>query len=344
MTSSHRFYDETDHHSGSPVLLRRRSLLALTAGSLALAAASVRAQAYPSRPVRFIVPYAPGGGTDLVIRILQDPLSKAFGQPIIVENKAGAAGAIGAREVARAHPDGYTFLVSNTGPNVILPLFQKDAGYDPVKDFAPVTTLGTTPIVLIAHPSVPATDTASFIDWARQQKSAVAYGSGGAGSIGHLAGERFAKMAGAQFLHVPYRGQAPTITAILGNEIPVAFTTSSTMLLANIKAGKIRLIGIGWEQQTPLVPGGQPIARVLRGYTAGIWQGVLAPAGTPEAIVNRVADEIRRIISTPEVQDKFASGGYAASTNSPAQFAEMIAQEVRTWATLIAERGIKGEN
>jgi tripartite-type tricarboxylate transporter receptor subunit TctC len=325
-------------------LINRRQVLGMAGASVALAATGAQAQAYPTRPLRFVVPYAAGGGTDLVIRALQEPLSKALGQPIVVDNKSGAAGAIGAREVARAAADGHTFLVSNNGPSVILPLLQKEAGYDPVRDFTPVTTLAVAPIVLIANPSVPATDTASFIDWARQQKAGVTYASAGAGSIGHLAAEQFAKMAGVQFLHVPYRGQAPTINAVMAGETQAAFTSSSDTMINLVRTGRIRLIGVGTEQPTPLVPGGTPIARGLPGYKADFWQGVLAPAGTPMPIVQRVAQEIQRLLALPEMQQKYTSMSYGASTNSPAAFAQMVAAEVKLWSALIAERSIRLES
>jgi len=337
------------HRAGSsdspaPIDASRRAALLWAGSALLVAAAPVRAQSYPSKPIRFVVPYAAGGGTDSMIRSLQEPLSRSLGQPIIIDNKSGAAGALAAKDVARSAPDGYTFLVSNNGPSVIVPLLQKQAGYDPIKDFAPVTTIGLAPIVLIANPSVPATDVTKFIDWARQQKDGVSYASAGAGSIGHLSAELFAKMANVKFVHIPYRGQAPTINAVLAGEAPVAFTSSSDVLIAHVKAGKIRLLGIGSEQPSPLIPGGVPIAKTLPGYKADFWQGILAPAKTPDAIVNRMSQEIGRILGTPEMQAKYVSLSYTASTNTPAQFAKMIATELDDWKTLILERGIQGEN
>jgi len=327
-----------------PTNQRRRALLVWACGALLAAASPAWAQNYPSKPLRFVVPYAAGGGTDLLIRSLQEPLSRALGQPVIVENKSGAAGALGAKDISRSAPDGYSFLVSNNGPSVIVPLLRKEAGYDPVADFTPVTTLAVAPIVLIAHPSVPATDVPKFIEWARRQKDGVSYASAGAGSIGHLSAEMFAKMANVRFIHIPYRGQAPTINAVLAGETPVAFTSSSDALLAHIKAGKIRLLGVGSEQPSPLVPGGEPIAKALPGYKADFWQGVLAPARTPDAIATRVGREIARILATPEMQAKYMAMSYSAATNTPAQFAHQIAHEVDEWKSLIAERGIKSED
>jgi tripartite-type tricarboxylate transporter receptor subunit TctC len=240
----------------------------------------LRAEGYPTKPIHLVIPYAAGGGTDLMVRVLQEPLATALGQPI----------------------------------------------------------------VLIANPSVPAKDVASFIAWARQQKNGVSYASAGAGSIGHLSAELFAKMADVKFVHVPYRGQAPTLNAILAGDTAVAFTSSSDAMLAHVKAGKIRLLGVGSVQPTPLVPGGEPIARALPGYKADFWQGILAPAKTPDAIVTRVSQEVARILSAPEMQAKYNSLSYAASTNTPSQFASMIGREVQEWKVLIAERHIQIES
>ncbi|WP_181360586.1 tripartite tricarboxylate transporter substrate binding protein [Variovorax sp. WS11] len=310
----------------------------------ASAAIPAFAQAYPSRPIKFIVPYAAGGGTDLLIRALQDPLSKSLGQPVIVDNRSGAAGAIGAREVARAAPDGYTFLVSNNGPSIIVPLLQKEAGYDPIKDFTPVTTIATAPIVLVAHSSVPAADVRKFIDWARTEPQGVAYASAGVGSIGHLAAEQFAKVTNLKFVHVPYRGQAPTIAAVLAGESPIGFTSASDALLAHLQAGKIRLLGIGSEQPSALIPGGIPIGASVPGYRADFWQGILAPAKTPDAIVAKVHDAIVDALKVPEMEARFARMSYSATHAAPSQFAKSLASEVDVWKTLIRERGIRGES
>lgn len=323
-----------------PTSMMRRSMLTLAGAAALTSAMPAWSRGYPNKPIRFVVPYAPGGGTDLLIRTLQNNLAQALGQTILVDNKSGAAGALGAREVARSAPDGYTFLVSNNGPSVVVPLLQKDAGYDPIKDFTPVTTLARAPIVLIANPSVPAKNAAEFIEWARKQPQAVAYASAGVGSIGHLSGEFFAQQAQIEFLHVPYRGQAPTITAVLAGETPAAFTSSSDMLLAHVAEGKIQLIGVGSAEPSPLVPGAEPIGAVLPDYRADFWQGVLAPANTPEEIVKRVGDEITRLLATPEIRDRYAGMSYAAASSTPTEFADMIVKEVAASKALIAERNI----
>jgi tripartite-type tricarboxylate transporter receptor subunit TctC len=325
-------------------LFRRRTILGMGAGFAASAAIPAFAQAYPSRPIRFVVPYAAGGGTDLLIRVMQDSLTRTLGQPIVVDNRAGAAGAIGAREVARSPADGYTFLVSNDGPNAIVPLLQKDAGYDPVKDFQPVTTIATAPIVLIANPSVPVTDLKTFVEWASSQAKGVTYASAGVGSIGHLAAEQFSKVTKLKFIHVPYRGQGPTVMAVLAGETQIGFTSASDALLAYIQAGKIRLLGVGSETPSPLIPGGIPIAATVPGYHAEFWQGVLAPARTPEAIIAKVHDALVSALGASEIQAKFSKMSYSVTHNTPAEFSRMLTTEVDTWRTLIRERGIQAES
>lgn len=324
--------------------ITRRSVLGFAAGTAASAFRPAFAQAYPSRPIKLIVPYAAGGGTDLLARALQDPIARALGQTIIVENRSGAAGAIGVREVARAQPDGYTFLVSNNGPSAIVPLLQKDAGYDPVRDFAAVTRFATAPIVLIAHPSVPAEDIRKFIEWASSQAEGVAYGSAGVGSIGHLAAEQFAQMSKLRLLHVPYRGQAPTIMAVLLGEAPIAFTSASDALLAHVQSGRIRLLGIGSENASALLPGGLPIGASLPQYRADFWQGMLAPAKTSQAIVYKMAQAVSAALKNPELESRFAKMSYSVAFDTPDQFAQQLALEVATWRALIIARRIKGES
>jgi tripartite-type tricarboxylate transporter receptor subunit TctC len=324
--------------------MNRRNFLSLGAGVAAGAAFPAFAQSYPERPIRFVVPYAAGGGTDLLIRLLQEPLKHSLGQAIVVDNRAGAAGAIGAREVARSAPDGYTFLVSNDGPSAIVPLLQKDTGYDAVKDFTPITTLASAPVVLIAHSSVPAADVRKFIDWASTRQGGVPYASAGVGSIGHLAAEQFAKVSKLQFTHVPYRGQGPTVMAVLSGEVPIGFTSASDALLGYIQAGKIRLLGVGSEKPSPLIPGGVPIANTVPGYRAEFWQGVLAPARLPQAIVAKVHGALVDALKRPEIQSKFGQMSYAVTYDTPAHFSQMLATEVDTWRNLIRERGIHAES
>jgi tripartite-type tricarboxylate transporter receptor subunit TctC len=304
----------------------------------------VRAETFPTRPIRIVVPYAPGGGTDLLLRALQEPLSKDLGQPVIIDNRPGASGAIAAREVTRAAPDGYTLLVSNNGPSAIVPFLQPDAGYDPIKDFTPITTIAKTPVVAIVNADVPAKSLSEFIAWAGQQPDGVNYGSAGVGSLGHLSAELFSKLANIKLAHVPYRGQAPTTMAVLTGEVPLAFTSSSDSLLGFVKSGKIRFLGIGSTKPSPLIPGGIPIATALPGYEADVWQGIIGPARLPESVVKRLHDAFAAAVATPDMQKRFESYSYEVSTNSPSEFASMIKDEVGHWGAIIRDRGIRASD
>ncbi|MDP1961722.1 MAG: tripartite tricarboxylate transporter substrate binding protein, partial [Reyranella sp.] len=224
------------------MIKRRMSLFSL---ALVLAALPAGAQAqYPDKPIRLVVPYAPGGTTDIMARTLQEPLSKVLGQPVIVDNKAGAAGAIGTKQVANAAPDGYTLVFGNNGPSAIVPLIQKDVGYDPIKDFAPVSLVSIAPLTLVVHPSVPASNVKELIAWAKTQPNGVEYATAGAGSFGHLATELFGKEAGIKLVHVPYKGQAPSTMAVLNGEVKMLLTTSSDTQDAAVKAGKLKLLAV----------------------------------------------------------------------------------------------------
>jgi tripartite-type tricarboxylate transporter receptor subunit TctC len=303
----------------------------------------VLAQGFPTRPIRIIVPYPAGGTTDLMARTLQEPMQKTLGQPVVVENRAGAAGAIGAREVARANPDGHTLLFSNNGPSSTTPLLVKDAGYDGLKDFAPISQVSTTPLFVMVNAAVPATDLRSFIEYARRQPNALEYASAGIGSLGHLATELFASMAGIRMVHVPYKGQAPTTNAIATGEVKVLITTSSAALNNFIKDGRVRLLAVSTREPTPLAPGVPTVESVLPGYHVDVWFGLLAPARTPAEAIAKLNDAVVRALALPEVQEKFRSFGMIAKSSTPGQLAELIADETPRWARIVREGNIKAE-
>lgn len=312
---------------------RRTGLLGLALAWVALPAAA-QAQ-YPDKPIRLVVPYAPGGTTDIMARTLQEPLSKALGQPIIVDNKAGAAGAIGTKQVATAAPDGYTLIFGNNGPSAIVPLIQKDVGYDPVKDFAPVSLVSIAPLTLVVHPSVPANNVKELIAWIKTQPNGVEYATAGAGSFGHLATESFGKDAGLKLIHVPYKGQAPSTMAVLNGEVKILLTTSSDMQDAAVKGGKLKLLAVSTATPSPLMPGAPTIGQSLPGYAAVVWFGILAPAGTPAPVIARLNAAIREVLANPELQRKFVGYGGVATASTPQEFAEMIKAEVPKWKSVI---------
>lgn len=298
---------------------------------------------YPDRPIRLVVPYAPGGTTDIMARTLQEPLSRALGQPVIIDNKAGAAGAIGTGQVAHAAPDGYTLVFGNNGPGAIVPLLQTDVGYDPIKDFTPVSLVSLAPLVLVTHESVPATDIKTLIAFAKAQDGRVEYATAGAGSLGHLATELFAHAAGVKLTHVPYKGQAPATMAVVGGEVKMLLTTSSDTMAANIKAGKLRLLGVSSAKPSPLIPGAAPINAVLPGFEVDVWFGILAPAGTPAAVVARLNAAIREVVAQADIQQRFVGYGCVATASTPAELGALIAAEVPRWRTIVDVARIRAQ-
>jgi len=312
---------------------RRTSLLSL---AFALAALPAAAQApYPDKPIRLVVPYAPGGTTDIMARTLQEPLSKALGQTVVVDNKAGAAGAIATKQVATSPPDGYTLIFGNNGPSAIVPLIQKDVGYDPVKDFEPVSLVSIAPLVLVVHPSVPAGNVAEFVAWAKAQPGGVEYATAGAGSLGHLATELFGKDAGLKLVHVPYKGQAPSTMAVLNGEVKMLITTSSDTMDSAVKGGKLKLLGVSTAKPSPLMPGAPTIGQSLKGYEVNVWFGILAPAGTPAPVIAKLNAAIREVLASPELQQKFVGYGCIATASTPQEFAAMIGAEVPKWKGVV---------
>ena len=306
--------------------------------ALVLSAGAAQAQ-FPSKPVRLLVPYPPGGLADILARTLQEPLSHALGQPLIVENKPGAAGGIATRFVAQAKPDGYTLVLGNNGPSALLPLIQKDAGYDPVKDFAPISMIATAPMVLVVHKDVPAYNVKDFIAYARE-KPGLTYSSAGIGALGHLTTELFAQMAGLKLTHVPYKGSAPAVTALLDGEVQMYLSSPSDVLSAGIKAGKVKLLGVSSMSGSELVPGTQPIAETLPGFDVSVWYGVLGPKDTPASVVEQINKAFRDVLANPAIGSKFKSFGAIAAGSPPAVLSKQIVDEAEKWRSAIKNGGI----
>ena len=310
----------------------RRLFLSL---ALALPGAALAQTQFPDRPIRLVVPYAPGGTTDIMARTLQEPLSKILGQPVIVDNKAGAAGAIGTAQVAQAAADGYTLIFGNNGPSAIVPLTQKDVGYDPIKNFAPVSLVSIAPLTLVVHSSVPASNVKELIAYARTLPNGLDYGSAGAGSLGHLASELFGKEAGIKLVHVPYKGQGPSTLAVMNGEVKMLLTTSSDTQDSAVKSGKLKLLGVSTAKPSPLMPGAPTIGESLPGYDASVWFGILAPAKTPPAVIARLNAAIREVLAQPDIQKKFVGYGCIATPSTPQEFAAMIGAEVPKWKSVV---------
>lgn len=317
-------------------------VLLLVFGTAVLSATAV-ADGYPSRPIRLIVPYPAGGSTDIMARALQEPMAKILGQAIVIDNRGGAAGTTGSNEAARADADGYTLLFANNGPISIAPLLQKGVDFDPLKSFTPISLVSTAPLVLVASENVPVKDVAGLIAHAKARSKPMLYASAGPGSLGHLSTERFLSQAGLEMVHVPYRGQAPTTLAIFTGEVDILLTTTSDTLNEHIRSGKVKLIGISSPGPSPVAPGAEPIGRVLKDYSVETWFGILAPAGTPSEIVNKLNAALASTLATPQIRDRFLSYGVEAKSSTPGELTAIISTEIPLWRKLIQERNVKTE-
>jgi len=294
---------------------------------------------YPNGPIRVIVPYGAGGGSDLTARYLGQRLSGKFGHPVVIDNRPAASGIVGTEIVAKAVPDGYTLLLAFATHASSAQLFTK-LPYDPIKDFAPVTEVVSTPLVMLIHPSLPVKTVPEFIAYAKANLGKLNYGTSGPGSAPHLAAELFASMAGIKMTHIPYKGVAQAIAAQLGNEVQVSFPDMfSTM--PHWKSGRLRLIAVCSPTRSQAIPDVPTVAETLPGYEALVWYGYLAPAKTPRAIVDKLHNAITAIMNTPEVRQYFTSQGYDPVANTPAEFAKIIKADAEKWGAIGKRIGIK---
>jgi tripartite-type tricarboxylate transporter receptor subunit TctC len=325
--------------------LVRKTLLAAAAAIAAIWPVVVAAQVtgYPAKPVRLINPFAPGGAVDIVGRAVAQELSKAWGQPVIVDNRPGAGTTIGAGLVARATPDGYTLLVTSVSTTVAASVY-RNLPFDAARDFAPVAILAQTPLIFAIHPSVPAKTLQEFISFARQKPGGVSFSSAGTGTITHLAGEFFkltAKIDG--FLHVPYKGGAPSIAAATGGEVQAVFEQSLS-ILPQSRTGKLRAIAVTSAKRADFAPEIPTFAESgLPGFEVIVWNAILAPSGTPRAIVIRVNADINRVLQQPEIRERFSGLGLAPVGGTAAAFSDFFKQEIARWAKVTKEAGVKIE-
>ncbi len=300
------------------------------------------AQDYPSRSVRIVVPYPPGGPNDIIVRIVAQKLTETWGQPFVVENRPGAGGNIGTDFVAKAAPDGHTLLSVGPGSLIINPLIGK-VPYDTARDFAPVTLMARAPNALVAHPSLPAGSVKELIALARSQPGRINYGSGGNGSTPHLAGALFASMAGIALTHVPYKGTAPAAADLIGGQVQIAFLGIPTVL-AHVKSGKLRVLAVTGKRRSPELPGVPTVDEAgVPGYELSPWYGLLAPAGAPREIVARLAAEVTKIVRAAQIRDKLAVQGAEVAGGTPEEFRAVIQADISTWARVIKDTGIRGE-
>jgi tripartite-type tricarboxylate transporter receptor subunit TctC len=298
------------------------------------------AQQFPTRQIHLITPYPPGGG-DIMARMIQESISTSLGQQVVIENKPGAAGAIASREVARTTPDGYTLLFTNVGPMTVAPVMQSDAGYDPVKSYAPVSLVSRQPLVLVVHPSVAANSLAELIKLAKDNPGTIKYSSAGLGSFGHLSTELFALAAGVKMIHVPYKGVAPAITAVLSGEVSMALTVPTGTMNEYIKQGKLKLLGVSTLQPSPLAPGATPIASLLPSFGAAeYWFGIVAPAKTGPEVVAKLNAAVVAALDKPGMKEKFFDLGAIPDPSTPGAFSDLIATEAVRWRDAIEKNNI----
>jgi tripartite-type tricarboxylate transporter receptor subunit TctC len=308
-----------------------------------LLAAAAQAQAWPNRTVTLVVPFPPGGGTDTGGRILAEQLGKRWGQTVIVENKGGAAGQIGADLVAKAKPDGYTLLLGNIGTQAINPSLYPKMPYDPDKAFAPVALVAELPLAMTVHPGVPAKDPKEFIALAKSQPGKLSYASSGAGGAPHLAAEMFKDASGTFIVHVPYRGGGPATQDLMAGHVQLLFMTVLEAS-GNIKAGKLRALAVTSDKRVPALADVPTLAEsALPGFNSISWLGLLAPAGTPQEIVEKISADVRAVLAADEVKARDVALGGVPRGTTPAQFEQLIAQDRKRYAQIIKDRKITAE-
>jgi tripartite-type tricarboxylate transporter receptor subunit TctC len=309
---------------------------------LSAVVAGAFAQDYPTKPIRIIVAYPAGGANDIVARAIGQELTQDLGQPVVIDNRSGAAGTIGADAAAKSPPDGYTLFMA-AGAHTLAPSLHAKLPYDIVQDFQPISLAALGTYLLVVHPGVPANSVKELIELAKAKPGQLNFASSGAGAPPHLAGVMFQKLAGVTLNHVPYRGDTPAITDLIAGQVQLAFL-SIQPLIPQVKAGKLRALAITSGRRSAAVPDLPTVAESgLPGYDIGTWWGLLAPAKTPRPIVDRLAVAMRKAAAAPSVKERFAAGGNTAQSNSPEEFAAMIKSEVARYRELASAAGVKPE-
>ena len=328
------------HHTPFLRPLLRRWLPAL----LALLATSAMAQSsFPNKPVKLIVPFPPGGGNDVIARVIGQKLSDRWGQPVVIDNRAGANGIVGLQALMQSPADGYTLAVGAAGPLAVNPSLYAKLPYDPVKDFAAVTNLVNYPLLLVVHPSVPVRTTRDVVALAKAKPGQLSYASPGSGNSGHLAGELFNTMAGVNTLHVPYKGQGPALTDLLSGQVQMLYS-SIPSVINQVKTGQLKAIAVGSAKRLPSLSEVPTIAESgVPGYEAYSWVGLVAPANTPSDIVHKIYRDVADILKQPDVADKLNQQGALPVGDTPEEFAQYIKAEVAKWGQVVRNANIKLE-
>lgn len=329
------------------LLSRRQTLTRLATGATAALAAvafvPLAAQAQPAKTTRIVVPFPPGGSTDLLARRIGEKLATALGQTVVVENRAGAGGTVGADYVAKSAPDGLTLLMGVTGSNAIAQALYSKLPYDVVKDFAPVSIVVSAPLVVAVNPSVKATTLAEFVALAKARPGSISYGSAGNGTSMHLTGEMFKQVTKTSMVHIPYRGSAGMLTDLMGGQIEATFG-DLLVLMPQLEAGKLRALAVTSRQRHPMLPNVPTVAESgYPGFEALSWQGLFAPAGTPPELVARLSAEVAKAVREPDLHEFFASRGFVVDAMAPAASKAFIEAEVKKWSPIVKASGAKAD-
>jgi tripartite-type tricarboxylate transporter receptor subunit TctC len=313
----------------------------IAAGALAQGATEGSGQTYPSRPIHLIVPFPPGGSTDILARALALKLAEGFAQAVIIDNRPGAGGSIGSEAAAKAAPDGYTLLMAQLGPLAVSPAIYKNLPYDPVKSFAPVSRMAIVPSVLVVNPQVPVASAAELIAYARANPGKLTYGSAGSGSTSHLTTEYFKLETGTDILHVPYKGVGPMLTDLISGQLSMGIN-GAPAVMAHVNSGRLRALAVTGAKRLPSLPQIPTLDEAgVKGFDASGWYGIVAPAGTPPEIVLRLNAEIRRIMQTPELRARLDTEGAIPAAGSPGAFGSFIASEIARWGAVLKRAGIE---
>lgn len=327
--------------------MRAMSILAAVISGLSMmccpgALAQDSAASYPSQPVRIIIPFAAGGATDVTARIVGQKLAEEWGATVVIENRPGATGAIAAEYVAKAAPDGHTLLMGTGSVNSVFPAVKRNLPFDTLRDFVTISNFFVTPNILVVHPSVPAQNVAEFIALLKAHPKEYNFASSGAGSSIHLSGELFKQMAHVEMVHVPYKGSAPAVADLLAGHVKVMFDNLASSW-PYVKQGQLRALGVTGAERDPLAPGVPAIAETLPGFDATSWAGLMAPARTPPAIVDKISASVQRAVKMPDVAEKFKVVGATPVGDTSAHFAKYLKEDIERWRAVVDKAGVRLE-